>query len=173
MKWAWLVVMAASGVAAGEPVRTPYDAGVVTIHAGLYQQNRDLRGARLGAGYNVAHGLELGLALSYISGDPADLSIFEPFATYNFTGWYQQLPLVPYLGLAWKHRWTAPNYYIADTLGARAGLALTFAPGRYPVVIGGGIAWDHPVVECAFDDCRQYRQNPEELGPEVFVTMGF
>lgn len=171
MKWA-VAAMLVSSAAMANPKSTPYDPGRITIDMGVYVANRDARGVRIGAGYYVRRGLELGFAGTHFWGIP-NVEAIEPLVTYHFSDSYEQFPVVPYLGLGYEHRWTEPNYYVPDMLTVRAGIDITLARGPYPVLFGGGIAWKHPLTECGFGDCRLYEKNQDEFGPQVFVGVGF
>jgi hypothetical protein len=177
MRWlAWLGVIAIlGGEGSAEPARTPYDAGRFDINLGFYQQGRELRGIRVGGGYYVAPGFEVGLDVIHFWGQPANVEGVAPYFKYFFTGWYDSIPLVPYIGAGYEHLWTDPNYYVPDSFSARAGLALTFPTNtpRYFVILGAGVVVDHPVERCPNDNCDQYQANSDHIGPEVFVTAGF
>ncbi|MFT3696444.1 MAG: hypothetical protein QM831_25105 [Kofleriaceae bacterium] len=158
-----LIIAALAAPASADPNRTPYDAGHVTIHLGFYRLGDDLDGLRLGAGYTVIRGLELGGAVAHLWGQPATVDVIEPFALYNLAQWYEQLPLVPYVGLSYLHRWTDPMFYVSDAIGTRAGLQYTLEQHEtLPVIIGGGVYWNHPTGD-----------GKEEVGPEVFAIVGF
>jgi len=167
------VIAIVGGEAAADPARTPYDAGRFDINVGFYQQGRELRGVRIGGGFFVAPGFEVGLDGTHFWGQPADVEGLSPYFKYVFTPWYDSIPLVPYIGASYEHRWTDPNYYVADSFSARAGLALTLPTNnpRYFVILGAGVVVDHPVERC--HNCDAYPPNSDHIGPEVFVTAGF
>jgi hypothetical protein len=106
-------------------------------------------------------------------GEGGTVETIEPFGVYHVTEWYEQLPLVPYFGLSYLHRWASPGLYVPEALGLRAGLEYTILERRVPVIIGGGITWNHPLAECGFNDCTMYGKNREEIGPELFAVVGF
>lgn len=166
-----------SASVAASPDHTPYAVGRITIHLGVYTHDADLVGLRFGAGYNVIRGLELGLAGIHewgVGTAGASVETVEPFGIYHLTQWYESVPLVPYVGLSYLHRWTtSAGFYVPEALGIRAGLEYTVSRQPVPLILGAGVQWNHPLAECAFADCTMYGKNPEEVGPELFAVVGF
>jgi len=111
----------------------------------------------LGAGYNVADGLALGLDYgAWLLGDPT-VHKLTPWAGYTF---WQVSRIKPYVGAFLRQNWV-DGFDSYREIGGRAGVALP----RGRSYVGLGVVYEYRLSDGFADRDRFY--------PEARVTVGF
>jgi hypothetical protein len=146
------------------PRPTPFDRGRFGLSAGASSQT--LLGSHyfeIGAGvaYYVLDGLSIGLSGFHEFGSGPSISQLAPELRYVAQPLVYKWPVVPYVGVFYKHLFVGSDIADVDSIGARAGLM--FVSGK--LVLGLGVAVESTVSACTDDCVYAY--------PDVIVSISF
>ncbi len=159
---AWVVALVLAAVApAGAqvveppPVPTPFDRGKFGLSGGGGSQTTF--GYRkfvigVGVGYFVLDGVEIGLSGLHQFGDGPSVSELSPSLRYIAQPLVGRSPLIPYIGVFYRHWFIGSAYDDVDTVGARAGAL--FLSGR--IIIGLGAVVEQTVSTCSTECIAVY-----------------
>lgn len=159
---AWVVAALLAAVAPASaqvveppPVPTPFDRGKFGLSGGGGSQTSF--GYRkfvigLGVGYFVLDGVELGLSGLHQFGDGPSVSQLSPSLRYIAQPLVGHSPLIPYIGVFYRHWFIGDELDDVDTVGSRAGAL--FLSGR--LILGLGVVVERTVSTCDADCVEVY-----------------
>lgn len=148
----FLVLLAGVGPASAQVVEppsvpTPFDRGRFGLSGGGGSQTTF--GYRkfvigIGVGYFVLDGVEIGLSGLHQFGDGPSVSELSPSLRYIAQPLVGHSPVIPYLGVFYRHWFIGSEIDDVDTVGARAGGL--FLSGR--LILGLGVVVEQTVSAC-------------------------
>jgi hypothetical protein len=147
-----------------QPRPTPFDRGRFGLSAGASSQtlfNQSYFEIGAGVAYYVVDGLSIGLSGFHEFGSGPSISQLSPELRYVVQPLVYKWPVVPYVGVFYKHLFIGDNYGDEDAIGGHAGLM--YVSGK--VVLGLGVAVEKAVSGCTADCVIVY--------PDVIVALSF
>ena len=145
------------------PRPTPFDRGRFGLSAGASSQtllNSHYFEIGAGVAYYVLDGLSIGLSGFHEFGSGPRISQLAPEIRYVAQPLVYKWPVVPYVGVFYKHLFIGDNPDI-DSIGAHGGLM--FISGN--LVLGLGAAVEQTVSRCTTDCVYAY--------PDLILSISF
>lgn len=158
------VAPATAQVVEPPPTPTPFDRGSFGLSGGggpqtTFGYRKFVVG--VGVGYFVLNGVEIGLSGLHQFGDGPSVSELSPSLRYVAQPLVGRSPLIPYIGVFYRHWFIGSEIDDVDTVGARAGAL--FLSGR--IILGLGVVVEQTVSMCSVECAAVY--------PEFTIGFSF